>query len=368
VAVPKTSLKIGEVARRSGLSIRTLRHYDELGLLVPGGRTSGDHRLYTPDDMDRLLAIQHLKALGLSLAEVRAALDDPGFDASAALAAHIAAVESHITAERELLKRLRALGDAAGTGWEEVLSVIALTELLAHGEPGVRLRAALDAPGTAPLPLLVDNLAAESDPGVEGMLTWAVVRRGGHAVPFVIARLADDDHEVRLRMALVLAKIADPRAVAPLIPLLEDADPRVASTAAYALGRIGGPEALGALLRRLGSGPCHDSVGDALARLGETAIDPLTQILRTGSADVRARAAAALGDIGCAKAAPWLAEALDDVDADVRVAATIALAHLHRDEADAALARARDGDDPRVRAVAERLMTDRLPPRAARTP
>lgn len=57
-------LRIGEVARRTGLTTRTLRHYDELGLLVPSGRTEGDYRMYTLDDVQRLLAIQHLKSLG----------------------------------------------------------------------------------------------------------------------------------------------------------------------------------------------------------------------------------------------------------------------------------------------------------------
>lgn len=101
-------LRIGEVARRSGLTLRTLRHYDDLGLLVPSGRTGGDYRLYAPDDLRRLLDIQHLKSLGLSLDEVAAALDDPAFDASAALERHIAVVEERLAAERELLARLRS--------------------------------------------------------------------------------------------------------------------------------------------------------------------------------------------------------------------------------------------------------------------
>ena len=78
-------LRIGEVARRTGLTHRTLRHYDDLGLLVPSGRSGGDYRLYAPEDLDRLLAIQHLKSLGMGLDEIGRALDDPGFDASQAL-------------------------------------------------------------------------------------------------------------------------------------------------------------------------------------------------------------------------------------------------------------------------------------------
>jgi DNA-binding transcriptional MerR regulator len=228
VVMSDVSLKIGEVARRTALSVRTLRYYDELGLLVPSERTYGEHRLYSSDDFLRLLAVQHLKSLGLSLAEVKAALDDPGFDAAEALASHITTVEDRLAAEQELLGRLRNLQGAAETGWEEVLGLIELTERLSHREPTVRLRAALDAPTTAPLSLLVENLAAEVDPGVQGI--------GPEAVPFVTEHLADEDPTVRVQMSFVLAKLADPRAVPALVPLLGDPDPEVASTAAFALG------------------------------------------------------------------------------------------------------------------------------------
>ena len=60
-------LRIGDVARRTGLTHRTLRHYDELGLLVPSGRSGSDYRLYSGADLERLLAIQHLKSLGMGL-------------------------------------------------------------------------------------------------------------------------------------------------------------------------------------------------------------------------------------------------------------------------------------------------------------
>jgi len=85
----------------------------ELGLLVPNERTCGEHRLYSSEDLRRLLAVQHLKSLGLSLTEVKAALDDPGFDASEALADHITTLEHRLSARQELLGRLRNLQGAA---------------------------------------------------------------------------------------------------------------------------------------------------------------------------------------------------------------------------------------------------------------
>jgi len=365
----EVTLKIGEVARRTGLSVRTLRHYDELGLLVPSERTCGEHRLYSSGDFRRLLAVQHLKSLGLSLAEVRAALDDPGFDAAEALAGHITAVEHRLAAEQELLTRLRNVQGAAETGWEEVLTLIALTARLSHREPTVRLRAALDAPTSAPLSLLVENLTVEADPGVQGILAWAIVQHGPDAVPFVTEHLADEDPLVRVQMSFVLAKLADPRAVPALVPLLDDPDPEVASTAAFALGRVGGPDALSALICRLGlgSGTGGEVLGDAIARFGDQAIGPLTGALRSGTRDVREHAAAVLGFIGSAEAAPALATALADADAGVRLAALVALGHLSGQMADDAIGAATSSDDPRVRTLAARLTADRTPPPAART-
>lgn len=65
-----SSMQIGEVAERTGLSFRTLRHYDEIGLLSPSARSEGGFRLYTGDDVDRLLVIRRMKPLGYSLEEM----------------------------------------------------------------------------------------------------------------------------------------------------------------------------------------------------------------------------------------------------------------------------------------------------------
>lgn len=60
-------MKIGEVAERTALSIRSLRHYDELGLVSPSAHSPGGFRLYTEADVDRLLLIRRMKPLGFSL-------------------------------------------------------------------------------------------------------------------------------------------------------------------------------------------------------------------------------------------------------------------------------------------------------------
>lgn len=64
------TMHIGELAEKTGLSLRTIRHYDEVGLLKPTGRTEGGFRLYTPEDFSRLMLIRRMKPLGFSLEEM----------------------------------------------------------------------------------------------------------------------------------------------------------------------------------------------------------------------------------------------------------------------------------------------------------
>lgn len=64
-------MKIGEVAERTSLSIRSLRHYDELGLASPSAHSPGGFRLYTEADVERLLTIRRMKPLGFPLDRMR---------------------------------------------------------------------------------------------------------------------------------------------------------------------------------------------------------------------------------------------------------------------------------------------------------
>lgn len=80
---------IGAVAERTGLSLRTLRHYDDVGLVQPSGRTQGGFRLYSGSDVNRLLLIRRMKPLGFTLEEMATllkAVESPtdGLEASAA--------------------------------------------------------------------------------------------------------------------------------------------------------------------------------------------------------------------------------------------------------------------------------------------
>lgn len=68
-------MHIGEVAERTGLSIKTIRDYDAAEVLHPSGRTDGGFRLYSEDDVARLLMVRRMKPLGFSLGEAAILVD-----------------------------------------------------------------------------------------------------------------------------------------------------------------------------------------------------------------------------------------------------------------------------------------------------
>ena len=73
-----TELTIGEAAELLGVTVRTLRHWESIGLLVPSWRTLGGHRLYVDDDLERAQRILVYREIGLPLAEVRGLVDGDG--------------------------------------------------------------------------------------------------------------------------------------------------------------------------------------------------------------------------------------------------------------------------------------------------
>jgi MerR family copper efflux transcriptional regulator len=111
----QATMHIGVVAERTGLSLRTLRHYDEVGLLTPSARTEGGFRLYTGADVERLLLIRRMKPLGFTLEEMADLLDAADVlrahpddtDARGRLAAYLRSAEER----REKLARTLDMAD-----------------------------------------------------------------------------------------------------------------------------------------------------------------------------------------------------------------------------------------------------------------
>ncbi|OOC04757.1 MerR family transcriptional regulator [Amycolatopsis azurea] len=72
---------VGKVAALSGVTVRTLHHYDEIGLLSPSGRTAAGYRSYSDDDLERLQRVLFYRELGMGLETIAKVIDDPGVDA-----------------------------------------------------------------------------------------------------------------------------------------------------------------------------------------------------------------------------------------------------------------------------------------------
>ena len=104
--------KVGELAAATGLTVRTLHHYDAIGLLTPSERTAAGYRLYGADDVERLYRICLLRRLGLSLSEIAAALDEPEWSLRPALQRHHAELDRRLTLGRRLQRRLVAMTGA----------------------------------------------------------------------------------------------------------------------------------------------------------------------------------------------------------------------------------------------------------------
>ena len=105
------ALRVGQLAKRTGLTVRTLHHWDEMGLVSPRRRSAAGYRLYGEDDVARLLQVMLLRRLGLSLAEVRRSLDDPRHSVPRALRAQAGRLRAQIAHEQRLLARLESLAN-----------------------------------------------------------------------------------------------------------------------------------------------------------------------------------------------------------------------------------------------------------------
>ncbi|MET8539980.1 MerR family transcriptional regulator [Kitasatospora sp. NPDC004799] len=276
---------IGDVARRSGVSARMLRHYESLGLVRPTGRTGSGYRRYSEEDIRRILHIESLRSLGLSLRDVGRALDDPGFAPAELVEDLIRRTRERIAAETELLTRLRRLDAAEPAGWEEALQVVSLLQALESKSPGTRQRAALSAGEDVPVPVeaLVEAVLGESDPIVAGALRWALAQAGGDGAVLLAEGLRAPEAEVRERAVRSIAELPDGTATALLRDALGNPDAVVRRYAALALGARGGAEAVPTLVDMVVEAVNDADAADALAVL---AGDPaLAERIATGLVD-----------------------------------------------------------------------------------
>lgn len=128
-------LTVGELARRCGMTVRTLHHYDAIGLLQPASRSGAGYRLYARADIERLHRIQALRQLGLSLTDIGTALSGPQQPLADVVDRQIAQIDRELTEAANLRERLVYLRTQLANGqspdvadWLDTLELMTMYE------------------------------------------------------------------------------------------------------------------------------------------------------------------------------------------------------------------------------------------------
>ena len=121
------SWRIGELVKATGLTVRALHHYDELGLVRPSERTGGGHRIYERGDVERLYRVLALRRLGLRLDDIARVIDTPQ-ELDAVVRAHRDAVAHGLELHRRLLEDLDRLLEQPGSDLLQTIEVMQMIE------------------------------------------------------------------------------------------------------------------------------------------------------------------------------------------------------------------------------------------------
>ncbi|MGZ3238798.1 MAG: MerR family transcriptional regulator [Burkholderiaceae bacterium] len=129
-------LKVGELAKRTGLTVRTLHHYDAIGLLTPSARSDAGYRLYNNMDIARLHCIQGLRNLGLPLSEIDSMLAVNGASLPNIITRQVHALDQEIARATDLRSRLTMLQDKLTEGGQPETAdwLDALELMTTHGK------------------------------------------------------------------------------------------------------------------------------------------------------------------------------------------------------------------------------------------
>lgn len=175
------ALKIGTLAKRTGVSIRTLRYYDEIGLLRPNSRSSAGYRLYGTEDVARLQQILSLRALGFSLDAIQTCLAEPTFSALHVVNLHREQLQHQLEHQQRLARRLdllaHHLAHHEAVSLDDLLQTIEDITMIEHyytPDQLAQLKARADALGEAGLrqaeadwQRLFDDIRVEMDQGTD---------------------------------------------------------------------------------------------------------------------------------------------------------------------------------------------------------
>ncbi|MEP6797947.1 MAG: MerR family transcriptional regulator [Lapillicoccus sp.] len=155
---PAPQLKIGDVARQTGLTARTLRYYEDIGLLAPTGRLPGGHRVYARADLARLYRICLLRQLGTPLADIADALQHPEDELVDTVDRHLEVMDERLAAMGRLRERVRAvsltLHEQHDTVEPDDAAILAVLDGMSEMDPGISQRLTL---------LVYDDIEAAHD-------------------------------------------------------------------------------------------------------------------------------------------------------------------------------------------------------------
>ena len=164
--------KIGTVAKRTGLSVRALQYYEEIALVIPSARTAAGHRVYSEHDLERLQRILSLRSLGLTIAQARQCLDDPGFSPLALLELQATRLRAELDQKQLLCARIEGLARQLRTRGSlepeqlfEVMEAMMKVEEYFSAEQIEKLRANPATKSDGPWKRLLDQIRRQMDQG-----------------------------------------------------------------------------------------------------------------------------------------------------------------------------------------------------------
>ncbi|WP_404791274.1 MerR family transcriptional regulator [Altericista sp. CCNU0014] len=127
-------MKVGDLAKQTGVSVRTLHYYDEIGLLTPSHRTETGYRLYSEDDVIRLQQIVSLRQIGFSLEQIRECLEQSEFSPYYVVQLHVSQLKEQIELQQQLYARLEAIAihlqSTKAIDLQEFIHIIEVTTMI----------------------------------------------------------------------------------------------------------------------------------------------------------------------------------------------------------------------------------------------
>lgn len=284
-------MRIGEVSEYSGVSRRMLRYYDAAGIVSPSQRDPNGYRNYSDEDLARLVTLETLREIGLSLESAAELLARP-HTLSTVMDQAIAGLRQRLADDQRLLNYLQPL---SGAGRQGVADLMALLQRLRGLRGGGDIGAAL----TIPRSVAVVPMLEESDINLSGALLWNL-QETNEALDVIADALNSSDPQRRKNAVQALGRFTSARSKQLLLFATGDEDSAVRRLATFALARRGELAMIPVLIAHIRSGDNDVEAGELLGALGNSATPVLMEHLLLGQSlpqQQRSRLVQALGDI-----------------------------------------------------------------------